>query len=191
MRRRARIATSAACGVAAALLAMGGVLPSGRAEGALRARALRRRGGESRHHTQGACERAGGLRVGRGAARLARRPRAGGRLRGRHRGEPAHVSRRQGRPARASVDQMPEGRVAVSSGRAAPSRWTWRGARVLVYEAASGSMRLSVWGRARAWWIVDARPPDASLTLAVYPDEVSGVLTAAAAGALRVVLPGR
>ena len=30
---------------------------------------------------------------------------------------------------------------------------------------------------------------DASLTLAVYPDEVSGVLTAAAAGALRVVLP--
>lgn len=114
-------------------------------------------------------------------------------------GSLAHVSRRQGRPiTRLSIAsgegdvEVPEGRVAVSvraGERAGIPLDVASGARVLVYEAADGGVRL-VCGDALVLGGSSTRSSsDASLTLAVYPDEVSGVLTAAAAGALRVVLP--
>lgn len=88
--------------------------------------------------------------------------------------------------------EVPEGRVAVSvraGERAGIPLDVASGARVLVYEAADGGVRL-VCGDALVLGGSSTRSSsDASLTLAVYPDEVSGVLTAAAAGALRVVLP--
>lgn len=204
MRRRARIATSAACGVAAALLAMGGVQSARADVQRERSELLERYGGEVASLVIARRELASGSVVSESDVEqrdwLADLAPEGaftsvGDIVGSRLTSPVAKGAPLTRLSTASGEgdvEVPEGRVAVSvraGERAGIPLDVASGARVLVYEAADGGVRL-VCGDALVLGGSSTRSSsDASLTLAVYPDEVSGVLTAAAASALRVVLP--
>ena len=202
MRRRARIVTSAACGVAAALLAMGSVQSARADVQRERSELLERYGGEVASLVIARRELASGSVVSESDVEqrdwLADLAPEGaftsvGDIVGSRLTSPVAKGAPLTRLSIASGEgdvEVPEGRVAVSvraGERAGIPLDVASGARVLVYEA--GGVRL-VCGDALVLGGSSTRSSsDASLTLAVYPDEVSGVLTAAAAGALRVVLP--
>ncbi len=206
MRRRARIATSAICGVVAALLALGGV-QSARADAQReRSELLERYGGEVASLVIARRELASGSVVSEADVEqrdwLADLAPEGaitsvGDIVGSRLTSPVAKGAPLTRLSVASGEgdvEVPEGRVAVSvraGERAGIPSDVSSGARVLVYEAAGDGVRL-VCSDALVLGGSSTRSTsstDRSLTLAVYPDEVSAVLTAAAAGSLRVALP--
>lgn len=206
MRRRARVAASAACGVAAALLALGGV-QSARAEAQQeRSEMLERYGGEVASLVVARRELASGSVVTESDVEerdwLADLAPEGaltsvGDIVGLRLTSPVAKGSPLTRLAVASGEgdvEVPEGRVAVSvrvGERSGIPADVASGARVLVYEAIDGGVRL-VCGDALvlgAGTDSSRSSSGSSLTLAVYPDEVSQVLTAASVGSLRVALP--
>ena len=206
MRRRTRIATSAAFGVLAALLAAGG-MESVRADAQRqRSELLERYGGEVASLVVARRELSAGTVVGEGdieqrdwlsdlapeGAFTSTSEVVGARLTSAvAKGAPlTEVDTAQTEGAL----EVPEGRVAVTvrlSDRAGAPAEVANGARVLVYEARDSSVQLlcddavalvaSAGGTSAAG--------DRTLTLAVSPDDVASVLAASGAGSLRVALP--
>lgn len=204
MRRRARVATSVVCGVAAALLAMGGA-QSARAEAQReRSELLERYGGEVASLVVARRELASGSVVSEADVEerdwLADLAPEGaftsvGDIVGTRLTSPvakgAPLTRLSGASGEGDVE-VPEGRVAISARageRVGIPADVASGARVLVYEAAGDGVRLVCADALVLGGSADRSSSDASITLAVYPDEVSGVLAASAAGTLRVALP--
>lgn len=207
MRKRARIATSAAFGVLAMLLAAGG-MESVRAEAQRqRSELLEQYGGEVASLVVARRELGAGSVVGEGdveqrdwLADLAPEGSftstadvVGARL-------SAPVAK--GAPLneldvveQESAIEVPEGRVAVTvrlGERAGVPAEVANGARVLLYESAEAGVRL-ITGDAVALVPTQgtgsAVSGERSLTLAVLPSEVAGVLSASGSGSLRVALP--
>lgn len=204
MRRRARVATSVVCGVAAALLAMGGA-QSARAEAQReRSELLERYGGEVASLVVARRELASGSVVSEADVEerdwLADLAPEGaftsvGDIVGTRLTSPVAKGAPLTRLSVASGEgdvEVPEGRVAISARageRVGIPADVASGARVLVYEAAGDGVRLVCADALVLGGSADRSSSDASITLAVYPDEVSGVLAASAAGTLRVALP--
>lgn len=204
MRRRARVATSVVCGVAAALLAMGGA-QSARAEAQReRSELLERYGGEVASLVVARRELASGSVVSEADVEerdwLADLAPEGaftsvGDIVGTRLTSPVAKGAPLTRLSVASGEgdvEVPEGRVAISARageRVGIPADVASGARVLVYEAAGDGVRLICADALVLGGPAGRSSSDASITLAVYPDEVSGVLAASAAGTLRVALP--
>lgn len=204
MRRRARVATSVVCGVAAALLAMGGAQSARTEAQRERSELLERYGGEVASLVVARRELASGSVVSETdveerdwLADLA--PEGAFTSVGDIVGTRLTSSVAKGAPlTRLSVAsgegdvEVPEGRVAISARvgeRVGIPADVASGARVLVYEAAGDGVRLVCADALVLGGSAGRSSSDASITLAVYPDEVSGVLAASAAGTLRVALP--
>ena len=170
MRRRARIATSAACGVAAALLAMGGVQSARADVQRERSELLERYGGEVASLVIARRELASGSVVSESdveqrdwLADLAPEGAftsvgdiVGSRLTSPvAKGARSRVCRS---PRARETSRCPRAGWPCPSGRAsAPeSRWTWRVAPGCSSTSRRRRREARVWGRARAWWIVDA-----------------------------------
>lgn len=207
MKRRARIATSAAFGVLALLLAAGG-MESVRADAQRqRSELLAQYGGEVASLVVARRELAAGSVVGEGdveqrdwltdlasegsftdvadvlGARLSSPVAKGSPL------TELDVTEQ------ATSIEVPEGRVAVTvrlTDRAGVPAEVANGARVLVYESADAGVRL-ITGDAVALvpsqGVGSAGAGERSLTLAVLPAEVADVLAVSGAGSLRVALP--
>lgn len=204
MRRRARVATSVVCGVAAALLAMGGA-QSARAEAQReRSELLERYGGEVASLVVARRELASGSVVSEADVEerdwLADLAPEGaftsvGDIVGTRLTSPVAKGAPLTRLSVVSGEgdvEVPEGRVAISARageRVGIPSDVASGARVLVYEAAGDGVRLVCADALVLGGSAGCSSSDASITLAVYPDEVSGVLAASAAGTLRVALP--